>query len=100
MRIFHSFLQEVELTELHLSGRLNTWSNERHHPTLEQIDRVFACIPWCDLFPHHHLCAISSSCSDYAPLLLNTNVNASFKKRFQFESIWPKLLGYIEVVQA
>jgi hypothetical protein len=27
--------------ELHLSGCLFTWSNERAHPTLERIDRAF-----------------------------------------------------------
>jgi exonuclease III len=98
MGMFRRFLQEMELAELHLTGRLYTWSNERSHPTLERIDRVFACIPWCDLFPHHHLCALSSACSDHAPLLLNTNISTPFKKRFIFENIWPKMPGYLEAV--
>jgi hypothetical protein len=36
---FHRLLQDLELYELHLHGRLYTWSNEQLHPTLEHIDR-------------------------------------------------------------
>jgi hypothetical protein len=31
----------LDLLELHLHGRLYTWSNEREDPTLERIDRAF-----------------------------------------------------------
>jgi hypothetical protein len=68
------------------------------HPTLSRIDRVFVCIAWCDIFAHHSLRAGSSSGSNHAPLLLHTNVNAIAKKRFCFESIWSKFLGYLDVV--
>jgi hypothetical protein len=67
------------------------------HPTLSRIDRVFACIAWCDIFAHHHLRAGSSSGSDHAPLLLHMNVNAVAKKRFCFESIWSKFPSYLDV---
>jgi hypothetical protein len=40
MGAFRRMLQELELAELHLHGRLYTWSNERVHPTLERIDSV------------------------------------------------------------
>ena len=55
MRRFRAVLQELELAELHLNGRLFTWSNERRHPTLERIDRAFAVVDWLDAFPAHHL---------------------------------------------
>ena len=42
MSRFRSFLNETELQEIHLRGRLYTWSNERDRPTLERLDRVFA----------------------------------------------------------
>jgi hypothetical protein len=32
---FRRFLNDLELDELHLHGRLFTWSNEMSHPTLE-----------------------------------------------------------------
>jgi hypothetical protein len=38
MGAFRSFLDERELIELHLQGRLYTWSNEQAHPTLSRID--------------------------------------------------------------
>jgi hypothetical protein len=45
---FRWFLQDLELLELHVNGRLYTWSNEQTHPTLEWIDQTFACLQWCD----------------------------------------------------
>jgi hypothetical protein len=97
------FLQDLELLELHLQGRLYTWSNwsnEQVHPTLVLIDRVFGCADWCDRFPHHRLHALSSSCSDHAPLLLHTRTTHSFHRRFIFESIWPRFSGFLDAVAA
>jgi hypothetical protein len=91
MGTFRRFLQDLELTELHLNGRLYTWSNECEHPTLERIDHAFACLQWCDRFPHHML-------SDHAPLILHSNIMAPAKNRFKFEAIWPKFPGYLEAV--
>jgi hypothetical protein len=91
-------LNSMELTELHLQGWLFTWSNEQQHPTLSKIDRAFACMDWCELYPNHALRALSSGVSDYAPLLLHTDVAAPGKPRFRFESIWPIFLGYMEAV--
>ncbi|WVZ78989.1 LOW QUALITY PROTEIN: hypothetical protein U9M48_026623, partial [Paspalum notatum var. saurae] len=98
MALFRRFLDEVELAELHLDGRLFTWSNERVHPTLECIDRAFASVDWLGLFPDHWLRALSSDCSDHAPLLLHTCCVPWVKRRFRFESIWPKFPGFLETV--
>jgi hypothetical protein len=38
---FCGFLSEGSLREIHLQGRLFTWSNDRQHPTLERIDQTF-----------------------------------------------------------
>jgi hypothetical protein len=46
---FHRFLNDATLKEIHLQGRLFTWSKERTHPTLERIDRVFICTEWEEL---------------------------------------------------
>jgi hypothetical protein len=48
---FRRLLNDLELSELHLSGRLFTWSNERLHPTLERIDRMFVSEGWESLYP-------------------------------------------------
>jgi hypothetical protein len=67
---------------------------------LERLDRMFACLSWVDLFPHHNLRALASTASDHAPLLLATNISSPIFRRFKFESIWPKLPGFLEAVEA
>lgn len=42
---FYGFLDDLELQELFLHGRLFTWSNVRDHLTLECIDRDFIFRP-------------------------------------------------------
>jgi hypothetical protein len=44
---FKRFLNDLELMELHHSGRLFTWSNERVHPTLERIDISLGVMSGC-----------------------------------------------------
>jgi exonuclease III len=78
---FRRFLNVTALKEIHLQGRLFKWSNERAHPTLKRIDRVFilwsgiassrimicvACLPFV-LIMCHFSCALkptSSLCED------------------------------------
>jgi len=43
---FRRCIDDTELVELHLSGRLYTWSSERDVPTMERIDRVFVSGDW------------------------------------------------------
>jgi hypothetical protein len=95
---FHRLLEDLELSELHLHGRLCTWSNEQLHPTLECIDRKFSSLQWSEQFPKHWLWTTSSTCSDHAPLLLHTNTNTTTHKRFMFETICPRFPGYLDVV--
>jgi hypothetical protein len=52
---FCRFLNDVSLKELHLGGRLFTWSNERSHPTLERIDREFVSKEWDEIYPNNDL---------------------------------------------
>lgn len=70
VRRFRRALDDLQVQELHLRGRLFTWSNEHAHPTLERIDRPFASIEWFERCPNHHLKSLSSDCSDHAPLLI------------------------------
>lgn len=53
---FRRFLNEAELDEIHLTGRLYTWSNERSHPTLEKIDRFFVSADGASCF-HTAICS-------------------------------------------
>lgn len=97
---FRQFLNDLELKELHLHGRLYTWSNERSHPTLERIDRIFVSLEWEERFSNCHLRSLSTDASDHAPLLLHTNVQPVTRRRFRFESIWSRLPGYLDTVAA
>lgn len=96
---FKHFINEHELKDISLRGRLFTWSNERERPTLEKLDRVLVSIDWEVLFPNCYLQALSSSISDHAPLLLTTNCFFWANRRFLFESFWTKLEGYLDVVK-
>lgn len=99
MRRFRRALDDIQLDELYLHGRLYTWSNERRRPTLERIDRAFATADWLERFPNHHLKCLSSDCSDHVPLLLQLHSEPWAKPRFRFEAFWARLDGFEEVVR-
>jgi hypothetical protein len=96
---FRRFLEEAVVEEVHLQGRLFTWSNERAHPTLERIDMVFISNEWDDLFPYNDMHPLSSMCSDHAPLLLHMDNSYVTRRRFYFGAFWPKCAGFMEAVQ-
>lgn len=81
---FRQFIGDSGLIDLHLQGRLYTWTNERQVPTLERLGRVLVTVDWADAFPDHDLSAIASECSDHAPLLLRTDCSLPHFKRFCF----------------
>jgi hypothetical protein len=96
---FRRFIDDNQLQELHLNGPSFTWSRERDNPTLERLDRVFATEDWLLAFPNHELNALSSECSDHAPLKMTTVNTLHTFKRFHFENIWPKFEGFLQVVE-
>jgi hypothetical protein len=67
-------------------------------PTLSKIYRAFACTAWCDLYPNHVLCALSTAASDHTPLLLHYDIAVPGKPRFRFETFWPRFSGYLDAV--
>ena len=83
---FRRCIDDNELIELHLNGRRFTWSNERAAPTLARLDRVLVSEGWMIDHPDHELSALSSECSDHAPLLLKTDCSLPHFKRFRFEN--------------
>jgi hypothetical protein len=99
MRRFRDFVNEQELKECYMHGRLFTWSNERRSPTMSKIDRALVCVDWDLAFPDSLLQAISSSVSDHAPLHLSMTATLRPKKRFKFETFWLQLEGFDEAVR-
>ena len=59
MRRFRRALDDMQVDELYLHGRLFTWSNQRRRPTLERIDRAFATVQWFEQCADHHLRTLS-----------------------------------------
>jgi hypothetical protein len=98
MQRFRRTIDVLQIAELHLNGRLYTWSNERSRPTLERIDHVFATVPWLADHPFHSLHCRSTDCSDHAPLLLILSTEPWAQPRFRFESFWPTVGGFLDVV--
>lgn len=96
---FRRLLQDLELIEIHLQGRLFTWSNERQAPMLERIDHAFISLDWADRFPNHGMRALSMQASDHAPLLLTTDSESLVKKCFHFETIWTRFPWFLQAVQ-
>jgi hypothetical protein len=86
MRQFQEVLNECELQEIHLQNRKFTWSNERRHPTLMKLDRVFRNAEWDSTFTSHVLHALSTSLSDHAPLLLSNQSGPRRPRTFRFEN--------------
>uniref|UniRef100_A0ACD5YE76 Uncharacterized protein n=1 Tax=Avena sativa TaxID=4498 RepID=A0ACD5YE76_AVESA len=99
MTKFRRTLASLELKELYLNGRRFTWTNEQERPTLERLDRVFATVDWEARYPDAFLSALSSGPSDHCPLLLCLAPDLHRGRRFQFQSFWPKVEGFLEVVQ-
>lgn len=95
---FRRFLDDLELHEIPLLGRKFTWSNERTAPTLVRLDRVFATVDWEQCFPDCLLQSSATMISDHCPLLLGLHDCAQGKRRFHFESYWPRVEGFSEEV--
>lgn len=63
-----------------------------------KLDRVLCSIDWEELFPDCLLQSFASEDLDHCPLLLGLNDNKAGRRRFHFESFWPKLEEYHETV--
>lgn len=98
MRRFQGLLDDLELDEVHLSGRLFTWSNGSDDLTLERLDRAFSSLDWIHQYSCHQLRCLSSDCSDHAPLILLLNSEPWARPRFRFDNYWTKIEGFMDVV--
>jgi hypothetical protein len=60
---------------------------------------VFYSVQWEQQFPDCLFNSAASDDSDHCPFFLRLKDNLQGKKRFQFESFWPKFEGFQDVVQ-
>jgi hypothetical protein len=91
-------IDDLQLDEIHLFGRLFTWSNGRDQPTLERLDRAFATVKWLEQYSRHQLRCLSSNCSDHVPLLLVLNSEPWARPRYRFDPYWAKIDGFLDTV--
>lgn len=96
---FRRFVNDMDVKEVPLLGRRYTWSNERHSPTLVKLDRVLCTADWEAFYPDCILQSQATELSDHCPLVLGLREGVHGKRRFHFESYWPKLDGFHGVVQ-
>lgn len=97
---FRRLINDLALKEIPLHGRKFTWSNHQDSPTLVKLDRVLCSVDWEELFPNCLLQSMATDDSDHCPLLLGLHDNKTGRRRFHFESFWPKLEGFHEAVAA
>ncbi|KAG2588484.1 hypothetical protein PVAP13_5NG346681, partial [Panicum virgatum] len=64
-QMFNDTLDHLEVVELPLLDKLFTWSNQREHPTLARLDRVFANHTQCTVFPNTSLTSLVWPTSDH-----------------------------------
>ena len=98
MRQFNNTIDDLHLLELDLTDRAFTWSNEQANPTMTRIDRFFATTEWHDLYPSADLHSMCTMTSDHCPLLMQGHSSVTFYRGFRFESFWPQVEGFNEVV--
>jgi hypothetical protein len=82
MDMFRRCLNDLELKDSTLLGRRYTWSNERDAPMMAKLDRWFGSVEWDDRHPDASLSALSSSLSDHCPILMDTVILLTLKRRF------------------
>jgi len=99
MNKFKSIIDELEIKELHLHGRRFTWTSETDDPTVTRIDHIFCTREWEAENSNCYVQAITSSKSDYCPMLLTCNPFQQQCKGFRFESFWTRLLGFSDTDQ-
>jgi hypothetical protein len=61
---------------------------------------MFVSSCWNATFPRAVLQALSSRCSDHAPLLLLLDDGFNPKRRFRFQAFWPQFEGYLQTVES
>lgn len=86
MQDFHSFVQQLQLTEIPSSGKY-TWFRGN---SKSKLDRVFVNPEWIIHFPKLILSLLNRGISDHCPLLLKTHAKKLGTKALQV----PKLLAF------
>lgn len=93
--MFNSFINEMQLQELHLLGRLYTWSNNLSTPTLVRLDWALVNNDWSTAFPDSTLNLRVRTISDNVPLMLIASTTIRKSTLFRFNNHWLLAPDYI-----
>lgn len=95
MGAFREAIDTLQMKEIKLLGKKYTWTNNRTHT---RIDRAFCTTDWEAMLPSCELQADTSASSNHCALLLVGDVHRTVYRGFKFESFWPQIPGFMEVV--
>ena len=88
MEDFNTWINQMELIDIHISNRRYTWSNNRRDPTLVRLDRILVNVSWSQSFIGTECKAISAPTSDHTPLLVDTRSIQQKTNIFHYENHW------------
>jgi endonuclease/exonuclease/phosphatase family metal-dependent hydrolase len=72
MLLFNSFIGDLQLREIFISGVKFTWSNKQNNPTLIKLDRILVSSCWDTHYHAAHAWSKARVGSDHSPIILDT----------------------------
>jgi hypothetical protein len=99
--VFNAIIESLNLREIALSGRQFTWASRRGNPTYEKLDRVLVTAEWEQKFPLVTVRAMTRTCSDHTPLLIDSGCPSHLGKNnhFSFELSWLRQEGFYDLIK-
>lgn len=91
MASFSNHIKRCGLIDMGFNGPAFMWCNKRFTsiPTYERLDRCFANVEWCKVFPNTAVYNLPIMYSDHAPILtISKPVTVKTKRPFKFENWW------------
>jgi hypothetical protein len=100
VRQFNDVIASLALREINRTGARFTWTNRQLSPVRSVLDRVFVSPAWEQVFPLCSLLAVTRVGSDHNPLLFDDGEQGVRRpSRFIFQSWWPRVAGFDEMVK-
>lgn len=95
---FRTTINQLQLMDLRLQGRIYTWSSDRECPTFVRLDRFLISTSWSTIFPHTSQIALPNTTSDHCPTICQAQTKFPTSNTFKMENNWLKHTGFKELV--
>jgi hypothetical protein len=95
---FNQAIQDILVSEIPLSDRRFTWSNNQAFPILARLDRVFTNVALDLATPLAHLSSLPKPTSDHTPLLLSLTSNIPKTESFKLDNYLLKNTNFLSYV--